>query len=270
MDPIGTTAISARVLEVGAVKKIALYELETEINMQAFSAVFNSDVKRIISILQKYNFELRVVGGAVRDFLQGKAPRDVDFATDAEPAELIFILDLEGIEYDAGGIAHGTVKAVFGENKVDITSITYKLRKENNTIKITRNQSWEVDSLNRDLTINSMSVDMNGILYDYQNGMVDLEKQLVKFCPNIQDKINQDPLYLLRWIKGIAQLPNPKWLKSDENIVKANADKVAKIKDSKKTQLLLASLLKSPNKTQVFKLMCRLGLAQALDLTCNM
>ena len=246
-----------------------LLELEQQINMQEFSAIFSADVRKIINILQKYNFSLRVVGGAVRDFLQGKTPRDVDFATDAEPAELIFIFDLEGITYDAGGIKHGTIKAVFGENKIDITSITYKLRNENNHIKIERNQSWEVDSLSRDVTINSMSVDMNGILYDYQNGIEDLKNNLVKFCPNIQDKINQDPMYILRWIKAIAQLPQPKWLRTDKEIVQANAYKVAAIKDDKKTQLLLASLLTSQNKIKVFTLMCQTGIAPALNLTCN-
>lgn len=250
-------------------KTIALLELEKQLDMQTFSKVFSNDVKKIIEVLRKYHFDLRVVGGAVRDFLQGQQPRDVDFATDAEPAELIFIFDLENIPYDAGGIKHGTIKAVFGENKIDVTSITYKLRKEGNFITVERNQSWELDSLNRDLTINSMSVDMNGTLYDYQNGLEDLDNQLIKFCPNIQDKINQDPMYVLRWIKGIAHFDNPKWLKRDIEIVKNNASKVTQIKDKKSTKLLLASLLSSPNKTAIFRLMCNLKLAQALDLTCN-
>lgn len=269
MDTVGTAAISTRLLETSSMKPVSLFELELPINMNEFSKVFTKDIRMLIEVLQKYHFDIRVVGGAVRDFLQGKKPRDVDFATNAEPAELIFIFDIEGIEYDADGIEHGTIKAVFGDNKIDVTSITYKLRKEGNNIKITRNQSWEVDSLSRDLTVNSMSIDLNGMLYDYQNAVQDVKTQLVKFCPNIQDKINQDPFYILRWIKGISQFDNPKWLRADRNIVAANAGKLVSIKDDKKTQLFLASLLSNPNKTAIFKLMCKLKLAQALNLTCN-
>lgn len=250
-------------------KPVSLFELELPINMNEFSKVFTDDIKMLVEILKKYHFDVRIVGGAVRDFIQGKQPRDVDFATNAEPAELIFIFDIEGIEYDADGIEHGTIKAVFGDNKIDVTSITYKLRKEGNDIKITRNQSWEVDSLSRDLTVNSMSVDLNGMLYDYQNGIHDVKHQLVKFCPNIQDKINQDPFYILRWIKGISLFDNAKWLRTDSAIVAANAAKLKSIKDDKKTQLFLASLLSNPNRTAIFNLMCKLKLAQALNLTCN-
>ena len=36
----------------------------------------------------------------MRDFVRNVIPRDIDFATNAEPAELIFIFDIEKIEYD--------------------------------------------------------------------------------------------------------------------------------------------------------------------------
>ena len=92
--------------------------------MEQFEKLFDDDVKSVANAVRKYGFDLRVVGGAVRDFLLGKKPRDIDFATNADPAELILIFDLEGIAYDAKGISHGTVKAVFGDEKVDVTSIT--------------------------------------------------------------------------------------------------------------------------------------------------
>ena len=250
-------------------KKVALNELETKIDMEKFSEIFTPEIKKVISIVRKYGFEIRVVGGAVRDFLQGIKPRDVDFATDAEPAELIFIFDLENIHFEADGIVHGTVKAVFGKDKIEVTSIGYRLKKQNNTIKVERHNSWAFDSLSRDLTVNSMSIDMDGNLYDYQNAIDDLKAQLVKFCPYIQDKIDQDPNNILRWIKAIAHFENPKWLKKDQDVVRRNVIKLTELKDNKRTKLLLAGLLSSPNRLAVLKLMCDLGIAEALDLTCN-
>lgn len=247
-----------------------LFELEGSVNMETFSKVFTPDIKKVIATIRKYGFDIRVVGGAVRDFLSGKAPRDVDFATDAEPAELIFIFDLEGIEYDAAGIQHGTIKAVFGADKIDVTSISYKMHVVDNKIKITRLDSWRLDSLRRDLTINSMSVDMHGVLYDYQNGQQDLRRSLVKYCPGVQEKINDDPFTILRWFKALSYFDQPKWLATDKTTNEANAEKVSKVKDEDRTKRLLTSLLSAPNSKQIFKMMCEMGIAQPLDVNCNL
>jgi tRNA nucleotidyltransferase/poly(A) polymerase len=246
-----------------------LFEIETSVDMATFSKVFTPHVKKTINIVRKYGFDLRVVGGAVRDFLLGRQPRDVDFATDAEPAELIFIFDLEGIEYDAHGINHGTVKAVFGHDKVDVTSITYSMKLDKGKVKIARSSSWEQDSLRRDLTINSMSVDLEGNLYDYQDGQGDLARSLVKYCPHTQEKIDKDPETILRWFKALAYFENPKWLKKDRAIIEKNADKVAKVKDDERTKLLLSGLLSAKNSKQIFQLMCNTGVAAPLDINCN-
>ena len=76
-------------------------DIVTPINLEDFEKIFTPEIRQVVSAIRKYGFDIRVVGGAVRDFLLGKGPRDVDFATDADPAELIFVFDLEGIQYDA-------------------------------------------------------------------------------------------------------------------------------------------------------------------------
>lgn len=248
--------------------KHVLTELKRKINMSIFKKMFTPEIKKVIKVITKYGFEVRIVGGAVRDFMLGKEPRDIDLATNADPAEIIYIFDKENIEYDASGIVHGTVKAVFGKIKVDLSSIVYKLRQDKTGITIERISSWEQDSKKRDITINSMSVDLDGNLHDYQDALKDIDKQLVRFCPNIEDRIKQSPVHLLRWIKAIAHLSNPQWLKTDKEIVKNNAFRLKEIKDDKKVQLLLAELLKSQHKEKIFKMMCDLKIAQNLDLIC--
>lgn len=50
------------------------------------------EVLEISELFQRANKKLFVVGGAVRDFLQNKAPKDFDLATDATPDESLAIL----------------------------------------------------------------------------------------------------------------------------------------------------------------------------------
>jgi tRNA nucleotidyltransferase/poly(A) polymerase len=249
--------------------KTHLHEIEKSINMEEFSQVFTPEIKKVIGIVRKYGFDIRAVGGVVRDFIIGKTPRDVDFATDADPAELIFIFDLEGVEYDPSGIGHGTVKAVFGSEKIDVTSISYRLSLKSGKIKIDKPRSWKDESAMRDLTINSMSVDMNGILYDYQGGLEDLKNSFVRFCPNPQKKIINDPYTILRWFKALALFDNPRWLRSDRELVSKNASLVKLVKEESRTRKLLESLQASQNWSKISSLMCSTGVAKELDLTCS-
>lgn len=246
-----------------------LFEIDGSVDMETFSATFTPEIRTVIKSVRKYGFDIRVIGGAVRDFILGKSPRDVDFATDAEPAELEFIFELEGIQYDASGIEHGTVKAVFGNDKVDVTSINYRIKVVGDSMMIERPGSWEIESAMRDLTINSMSVDMEGNLYDYQDGQTDLMNQLVRFCPNPEEKIQRDPFTILRWFKGIAMFDQPKWLTKDREVVERMAELVSDVKTDKRTQLLISNLITSPKWEKILKIMCSTGVAQKLDLTCG-
>lgn len=247
---------------------INLFELEN-INMVEFSRLFTPNAKRVIEVLRKYGFDVRVIGGAVRDFLRGASPRDVDFATDAEPGEIMFIFDLEGITHDDGGIQHGTIKAVFGDEIVDVTSISYRLRLQNGRVMIDRTKSWEHDSLRRDLTINSMSLDVDGRLYDYTGGLDDLRNQLVRFNHDAEDMILQDPFTLLRWFKAIDYFDDPKWLRKDRQLVTRHAKLVPSVLDQKRAKKLLQTLKSSKNWKRSHRLLCQTGVAHHIGITCS-
>jgi len=246
-----------------------LHEMKKPIDLEAFTRVFNEDTRHVIDTVRKYGFDVRVVGGAVRDFMLNRVPRDVDFATDAEPAELIFIFDLENIPYDAGGIKHGTIKAVFGRDKIDVTSITYRLRLDKGKLEIQRPESWKQESARRDLTINSMSVDMDGNLYDYQGGLADLDRQMVRFCPNPQDKIDQDPFTMLRWFKGLSIFERPRWKASDRRLIERNVEALSAISDTERARMLINGLQRADNWRAIRRLMCDMGVARKLDVSCE-
>ena len=237
--------------------------------MEKFESVFTPDVKKVIDIVRKYKFDLRIVGGCVRDFLMGNDPRDIDFATDADPSELIFIFDLEGIQYDAKGIGHGTVKAVFGKNKIDVTSIHMNLRNEGNNIIVNRTKTWEEDAINRDLTINSMSVDLDGNLYDYCGGIKDVDNQIVRFTSGAIKKLDHDPRNIIRWFKGVSLFEHPKFVKSDFELIVSHAADVKDLTDDDVTQRTIAGILKSPNSKKIISLICKSGVGDYLKLNCE-
>jgi tRNA nucleotidyltransferase (CCA-adding enzyme) len=160
-----------------------------KINFKDFSKVFSPAVTEVIEATRKYGFEIRVVGGAVRDFVIGNPPRDIDFATTAEPAELIYIYNKSGITFDAGGIIHGTVKAKINGETIDVTSLNYRITSANNTISISHTIDWDQDAKNRDLTINSLSLDLDGNIYDYLGGKI-LRINLLSFVQTPKKKLS--------------------------------------------------------------------------------
>ena len=151
---------------------------------------------------------------------------------------------------------------------MDVTSISYRLNLKNDKVSIIRTKTWEQDSARRDLTVNSMSVDMDGNLYDYQGGLEDLKAQRIKFCPGVEQKIEQDPYIILRWFKAFTFFDKPVWMKHDQQIVEDNADKVKAVKDEDRTKLFLSGLLTSPHGKRILAKMCKLGVAQNLDINC--
>lgn len=244
-------------------------ELTIDINQREFEKVFTPNIRRVINAVRRYGFDIRVVGGAVRDFIRGKPPRDVDFATDADPSELIYIFQLEGIDYDARGIGHGTVKAKFGDDKIDVTSINYRMSTDGSTITTKKGMSWEEDASNRDLTINSLTLDLNGTVHDYVGGIKDLKNQTVRFNPGISDNIEQDPHLIMRWFRALSMFDNPKWISKDWNIVRASMPLLSRIKDEEKTEREITSVMRGQNAQMILKLMCKHGASKYLDLTCN-
>jgi len=245
-------------------------EIIQTIDIKEFERVFSPGIQSVVNAIRKYGFDLRVVGGAVRDFILGKVPRDVDFVTDADPAELILIFDLEGIEYDAGGIEHGTVKAVFGKEKVDVSSIAYKIDVDDaGRMAITRGNDWEEDALGRDLTINTMSLDMDGKIHDYADGIKDIKDGVIRFTRASYSRIDKHPDLIMRWFKALAYFDNPKWPQEDFELIKNKLPLLAKVRDDSKTAKTLGDIVASPGGRKVIELMCMMGANKFIDLNCS-
>jgi tRNA nucleotidyltransferase/poly(A) polymerase len=239
-----------------------------EIDIERFNELFSPEVRTVADALRKYGFDVRVVGGAVRDFLLGREPRDIDFATDADPSEIIWVLNREGIEHDDWGIGHGTIKAVFGDEKVDITSIAYKIEIKDGKVRIVTGRDWEQDALRRDLTINSMSIDSDGTLYDYTGGLEDLRSQTIRMNPGTAGSIQDDPNIIVRWFKSMGMFDKPNWPRKDYDAVKSSVQHLKGMRGDDRVQKGLASILTSKNSKGILSMMCRSGAGRYLGIDC--
>lgn len=241
-----------------------------DIDTTEFEKLWTPAVRRVADVLKKYGFDVRVIGGAVRDFIIGKPARDVDFATDADPSELIYIFNLEHIPHDDQGISHGTIKAIIDDEKVDVTSIAYNLELKDGKVRIIRGRDWEQDAQNRDFSINSMSVDRDGTLYDYTDGLEDLRNHKITMLPHTANKMAYDPHLILRWFKAISQFKDARWPRADFSIIKNHIPRLAAIKGQEKTDREISSILRGEQGHRVLELMCRTGAAKYLGIDCNL
>ena len=84
-----------------------------------FRSLFTPELEHLASIFRRYDHELRIAGGAVRDILTDRRPGDVDFATTATPAEMLDIFHAEDVRvvHDRGA-AHGTLMVRVNDKEV--------------------------------------------------------------------------------------------------------------------------------------------------------
>ena len=61
--------------------------------------------------------------------------------------------------------------------------------------------NWYEDASRRDFTINSIYADIDGNLYDPFNGKKDLEIGKIEFIGDIEKRIKEDYLRILRYIR---------------------------------------------------------------------
>ena len=75
-----------------------------------FNLAIPTDIQEIKNVFKQNGFKLYVVGGAVRDALLGKEPKDFDLATDAVPDKVEEIIkelaDVSNILYTIKQLVH--------------------------------------------------------------------------------------------------------------------------------------------------------------------
>lgn len=154
------------------------------------------DALYVLNVLYDSGYEAYLVGGFVRDHLLGVTSTDVDICTSAKPYEVASIF---GVPCDE---QMGSVKFNYKGLKIDITTF----RKEDCYVKrrpskITFVKSLYLDLSRRDFTINAIAMDQEGKLIDLYNGTIDLNNRIIRAIGDIETKMQEDPLRMLRALR---------------------------------------------------------------------
>ena len=146
--------------------------------------------------------EARVVGGAVRDTLLGLPVADVDLATPLPPQQVVDRLEAAGIKAVPTGIAHGTVTAVADGRPYEVTTLRRDVETDGRHAVVAFTDSWREDAARRDFTINALYADpASGELFDYFDGLADLDARRVRFIGDPLQRIAEDHLRILRFFR---------------------------------------------------------------------
>jgi tRNA nucleotidyltransferase/poly(A) polymerase len=166
-------------------------------------------VKQVIMALTNAGFEAYVVGGAVRDLLLGKEPKDYDVATNARPDEIKVVAQLSGFGVVGElGENFGVIMLTIGRHSVEVAAF----RNETYGADAHRPaEVWYCDTLEedlgrRDFTINAMALDYSGEIVDYFAGRDDLQKKILKTVGNADKRFEEDALRMFRACRFVGQL----------------------------------------------------------------
>ena len=160
-----------------------------------------AETKAVIAALQADGAHVRFVGGCVRDALLKRTIKDIDIATPDPPERVLALLDDAGIHAIPTGIEHGTVTAVIGKAHFEITTLRVDVESFGRHARIEYTDDWRADASRRDFTMNALSADPDGQVYDPFDGIADMAAGRVRFVGNPEQRIEEDALRLLRYFR---------------------------------------------------------------------
>lgn len=223
-------------------------------------------LKKLDNIFTRGGHEVRIVGGAVRDILLSKEPKDIDLASDATPVEMQKMLDSAGVKHIPTGIEHGTITAVINGEDFEITTLRADVETDGRHAEVEFVRSWEQDALRRDLTYNAMSVDFQGRLYDYHGGMDDLQNKVSKFVGDPAARIQEDYLRILRYFRFQGRLDNPQFEADTMKAIKDNASGLKKV-SVERVWMEMGKILSGNNIVNIVKSMDKTGVLAQIGLS---
>jgi poly(A) polymerase len=134
----------------------------------------------------------------VRNGLLGRDVDDVDLATPLLPDEVTKRLLAAGINAVPTGIEHGTITAVANGKPYEVTTLRRDVETDGRRAVVAFTTDWAEDAQRRDFTMNALSADADGRIYDTVGGIEDLKAGRVRFVGDATARIREDYLRILR------------------------------------------------------------------------
>ena len=165
--------------------------------------------------LQKAGFEAFIVGGAVRDLLLNRRPKDFDIATDATPEQVNHVFRRSRII----GRRFRLVHVMFGDETLEVSTFRGSHLSENSddanaqvndSGRILRDNvfgSIEEDAIRRDFTANALYYNpATEEILDFHNGVADIKAGVLRMIGDPATRYAEDPVRMLRAVRLSAKL----------------------------------------------------------------
>ena len=174
------------------------------------SAHVSKAALEVCSGLHSAGFEAYVVGGAVRDMLLAREPKDFDIATSATPEQVVRVFRRARIIGRRFRIVHVMV----GRELIEVT--TFRAEKDGEDAKTDEHGrvladntygTLASDAARRDLTVNAMYYNpATQQVLDFHGGMADLSKHTLRMIGDPAARYREDPVRMLRIARFAAKL----------------------------------------------------------------
>lgn len=172
------------------------------------------EVREVSRILTDAGFENFLVGGSVRDLVLGKAPKDWDIATIANPEQIIELFPKTFYENDFGTV--GVVNEAAADPTLKTVEVTpYRIESAYSDFrrpdKVEWGESIEEDLARRDFTINAMALDLQPTTYNKQlvdpfGGAEDIKRKVIRTVGSPDERFSEDALRMLRALRFASEL----------------------------------------------------------------
>ena len=188
---------------------------------------------KVVRTLQEAGYSAYIVGGAVRDLLVARRPKDFDVATDATPEQVkalfrrAFVIgrrfrlvhvvfgrgrDHEVIEVSTfrANVDAGQAATAPGADKPSKSELAGKSHAVDAAGRVLRDNVWGPqieDAARRDFTINAMYYDpLTQTVVDYHGGVKDIKKRALRMIGDPATRYREDPVRIIRAIRFAAKL----------------------------------------------------------------
>ena len=207
--------------------------------------------------------EARVVGGAVRDALAGRAVAEVDLATPRTPEQVTEALQAAGMRAVPTGLDHGTVTALSDGRGFEVTTLRRDVETDGRHAVVAFTDDWRADAARRDFTINAMSLTRAGEVFDYFGGIGDLRAGILRFVGDPATRIAEDYLRILRYFRFFARYAGGPADPAALAAIRAGVPGLAGL-SVERVWSELARILSAPDPRAAVDLMAELGVLAAV------
>jgi poly(A) polymerase len=162
--------------------------------------------------LQKAGFDAYLVGGAVRDLLLNRIPKDFDVATNATPEEVNRVFRRSRII----GRRFRLVHVLFGDETIEVSTFRGSHLEPDGDSKVTDSGriirdnvfgSIVDDAIRRDFTANALYYDPSSEeVLDFHNGFPDIKAGILRMIGKPETRYAEDPVRMLRAVRLSAKL----------------------------------------------------------------